>query len=107
MLVSDKLWNLFIQNRLEFENWGTWLNKYAENGVLIDTEDNTSFISPEKNQAVKIMFEPESDSVFEFWISEFGEEMGYIDVLNVVFNDVEHALESFAAQFEKWVKKQD
>lgn len=83
------------------------INKYAENGVLIDTDDNTSFINPEKNQAVKIMFEPESDSAFEFWLSEFGdEEMGYIDVLNVVFNNLENAREPFAARFEKWFKKQ-
>lgn len=107
MLVSDQLWNHFVKSHPEFGLWKTWLNKYAENGVLIDTDDNTSFINPEKNQAVKIMFEPESDSVFEYWISEFGdEEMGYIDVLNCVFNDIEYAQKPFAARLEKWVKKQ-
>lgn len=104
MLVSEKLWNKLTEDNSSFNQWTTWLNKYGVNGTLVDLDDNTSAINPEKSKALKIMFEPESNSTIEVWFDKFGDdEIGYIDVLNVVFNDLETALEPLKLTISEWL----
>lgn len=104
MLISDQLWANITETKAELKHWTTWLNKYAENGTLIDTDDNTSFINPAKNKAIKLMFEPESDSIIDSWESKFGdEESGIIETLNIVFNDLSLAQKRLENLLDEWL----
>lgn len=103
MLVSEQLWLKLVNSHPILKNWQTFGNKYAVNGVLIDEDDNICFVNSTKTKAVKLMFEPESDTLFASWESEFGdEEMGIIAVLNIVFSDVEQSFDPFLAKFNEW-----
>lgn len=107
MLVSDQLWKKVIEHRSDLTLWTTWLNKYGENGSLVDIDDNTSFINLDKNRAIKIMFEPDSDSAFDFWFDNFGDtETGIIETLNVVFSSIDLALEPFIKTLDDWLNNQ-
>ncbi|MGQ8819677.1 hypothetical protein [Bibersteinia trehalosi] len=106
MLVSDQFWFKFIENKSEFKEWKTWLNKHGANGQQIDFDDYTSYLNPERTKAVKISFEPEMDEVYFDYESQFGDEiMGYIDMLNILFNDLDKAQEPFEKRFNEWLNK--
>lgn len=104
MCISDKLWIMFLTNNPKFKDWSIFFNKYAEDGSILDEDDNTSFINPEKTKAIKIMFEKNGSFLFDSWHSLFGEqESGTVDVLNVIFNDIDKSYPAFEKTFLEWV----
>ena len=73
------------------EKWEEWLNKKGNDGTLIDTDDSVSFIDKENRKAIKITYEPNGQYQFEHWNSDFDSGENKIDVLNIVFNNIEKA----------------
>ena len=86
------------------KQWKEWLNKKGNDGTLIDTDDNVSFIDTETKKAVKITYEPNGKYEFEHWNSDFDSDENKIDVLNIVFSSIEKAkseLPSILSNFNK------
>lgn len=86
------------------KQWTEWLNKKGNDGTLIDTDDNVSFIDTETKKAVKITYEPNGKYEFEHWNSDFDSDENKIDVLNIVFSNIEKAkseLPSILSNFNK------
>lgn len=72
-------------------NWEIWLNKYGNDGTLLDTDDTVSFINKSDKKAIKINYQPNDRFKFEYWFSEFDSDDNKISVLNVIFNDFDKA----------------
>ena len=53
-MKSLELWQSINADK----QWKEWLNKKGNDGTLIDTDDNVSFIDTETKKAVKITYEP-------------------------------------------------
>lgn len=86
------------------KQWTEWLNKKGNDGTLIDTDDNVSFIDTETKKAVKITYEPNGKYEFEHWNSDFDSDENKIDVLNIVFSSIEKEkseLPSILSNFNK------
>lgn len=73
------------------KKWEEWLNKKGNDGTLLDTDDNVSFIDKENKKAIKITYEPNEQHQFEHWNSDFDSDENKIDVLNIVFSNIEKA----------------
>ncbi|OBX80497.1 hypothetical protein A9308_03960 [Moraxella atlantae] len=99
-MKSLELWQSVNADR----QWKEWLNKKGNDGTLIDTDDNVSFIDTETKKAVKITYEPNGKHEFEHWNSDFDSDEYKIDVLNIVFSNIEKAkseLPSILSNFNK------
>ena len=82
------------------QNWQLWLNKNGNDGTLLDTEDNVSFIHKDKKKAIKITYESDGQFDFEYWYSEFEGTDEKISVLNIIFSNFEKAKFEFRRLLE-------
>lgn len=87
-MKSLELWNTVSSN---YTHWENWLNKRGNDGTLLDTDDNVSFIDRKSKKAIKISYQPDDSYDFEFWNSDFDTDENKIDVLNIIFKDYEKA----------------
>jgi len=99
-MKSLELWQSISTDK----KWEEWLNKTGNDGTLLDTDDNVSFIDKKHKKAVKITYEPNGNHEFEYWNSDFDSDENKIEVLNIVFSNAEKAkseLPTLLSNFDK------
>lgn len=84
---SQHLWDR-LSYPLDKDDWVSFFNKFGINGELLEIDDTVSFISPNKNRAVRLTHSIGNQHPVFGWLSEFGDEAsGVVDVLNIYFSD--------------------
>lgn len=87
LLKSQQLWDS-LSYPLDKDDWVRFFNKFGINGEQLEADDTLSFISPNKNRAVKLTHSTGNQHPVFGWLSEFGDEIsGVVDVLNIYFSD--------------------
>lgn len=102
-MKSQTLWDNISQDDEILQTWKSWLNRYGENGELIDDSDEVSFIAPNNKYAIKIMYELDGQFGLTTWFSDFDTDDNQIEVLNVVFDDFSKTLEELPKMIKDWL----
>lgn len=99
-MKSLALWHVISH---QYSDWEEWLNKMGNNGVLLDIEDNVSFINRNIRKAIKISYCPDDNYDFEYWNSDFDTDENRISVLNVIFKDYNQAVNLLPKIVEEFI----
>lgn len=102
LLKSQQLWDS-LSYPLDKADWVSFFNQFGINGELLETDDTVSFISPNKNRAVKLTHSTGNQHPVFGWLSEFSDEIsGVVDVLNIYFSDPNQDLACVNQLVERW-----